>query len=582
MDMEIKWKKSDSAVSEVIGAIMMVGIGVALFSVLYFIIMSYPFTPSVPSVGIVGSIQGDSIVLEHRGGDSLDQNATVSFIVGGTRISDTVGFFLNDTNGNHRWDIGEQLVYNYNLSGNMTDLQVEATVVDRDSNSIMMMEVLQKGEITVIPPVIPSLNTSINPISPYHQTSSPLTVNATGDSGLENVTLWYRYSTDNVSWGENENWWNSSWGYRKKHDIGSASGAGSNYQVKIIAKNGTGTDNEDTIYINNKARSDFGDIRFISYSDNTTELDYWIEQKNTGSNATFWVKIPDNLNTTGSSIWVYYGNGAATNKSNGTNTFIFFDDFSGDLSKWTRHKLSGVYPRIENGYLVCGGGTTSGSYGHTVLGSDATYTGFINGIIEGKVYLSSNAIAEVGWRGNYTGNTGYKSRMDARTNEGLSFLRPPYTAWAFFTGCSATRIAVGTGSWKPFNITVNVSSFTIQRDGRTKTCSEIPPSSAYSHAGEISLQNHYGSYSYYDDVRVRKHVSPEPHHGTWGQENNYSLIQSNWIIWNNPNNPDTSPPWSWSFNFPNGKVYYEFYSRGMYAGTVEGAPVSADAKCQKT
>ena len=282
MEEKMKWKKPDQAVSEVIGAILMVGIGVALFSILYFIVMSYPFTPPVPSVDIVGSIQRDSIVLEHRGGDSLDENATISFIVGGTRISKTVRDLLIDSNGNHRWDISEQLIYHYNLSGNMTGLQVEATVVDRDSNSIMMMGVLQEGETTFIPPVIPSLNTSVNSISPYIQTSSLLTVYATGDPGLENVTLWYRYSADNVSWGENENWWNSSWGYRKKHDIGSASGAGSNYQVRIIVKNGTGTDSGDTVYINNKARNDFGDIRFISYSDNTTKLDYWIEQKNTG------------------------------------------------------------------------------------------------------------------------------------------------------------------------------------------------------------------------------------------------------------------------------------------------------------
>jgi len=148
MDMKIKWKKSDGAVSEVIGAILMVGIGVALFSILYFIVMSYPFTPPVPSVDIVGSIEGDSIVLEHRGGDSLDQNATVSFIVGGTRISKTVHDLLNDSNGNHRWDIGELLVY-YNSS--MTNLQVEATVIDMDSNSIVMTAVLQEGETTVIP-----------------------------------------------------------------------------------------------------------------------------------------------------------------------------------------------------------------------------------------------------------------------------------------------------------------------------------------------------------------------------------------------------------------------------------------------
>ncbi|MGD8566422.1 MAG: DUF2341 domain-containing protein, partial [Candidatus Bathyarchaeota archaeon] len=46
-------------------------------------------------------------------------------------------------------------------------------------------------------------NTSVNPISPYNITYSPLTTTATGASGLDNVTLWYRFSTDNSSW---DNW----------------------------------------------------------------------------------------------------------------------------------------------------------------------------------------------------------------------------------------------------------------------------------------------------------------------------------------------------------------------------------------
>jgi len=151
MDMKIKWKKSDDAVSEVIGAILMVGIGVALFAILYFIVMSYPFTPSSPSVDIVGTIEGNNIVLEHRGGDSLGLDATVSFIVGGTSNSTTVDHChcLNDLNGNNRWNIGERLVIPY---GDMTDLQVEATVIDKDSNSIVMMGVLQEGEAIMTPP----------------------------------------------------------------------------------------------------------------------------------------------------------------------------------------------------------------------------------------------------------------------------------------------------------------------------------------------------------------------------------------------------------------------------------------------
>ncbi len=51
-----------------------------------------------------------------------------------------------------------------------------------------------------------AINTSVDTITPYNVTSSPLTINATGDSSLDNVTLWYRYSTDNLTWGGGSNW----------------------------------------------------------------------------------------------------------------------------------------------------------------------------------------------------------------------------------------------------------------------------------------------------------------------------------------------------------------------------------------
>ncbi|HEC86436.1 MAG TPA: hypothetical protein ENI49_00975, partial [Thermoplasmatales archaeon] len=43
---------------------------------------------------------------------------------------------------------------------------------------------------------------------------------------------------------------------------------------------------------------------------------------------------------------------------------------------------------------------------------------------------------------------------------------------------------------------------------------------------------------------------------------------------------DTSSPWQWSFNFPNGTGYYEFYSIAIdEAGNAESAPASKDAMC---
>ncbi len=46
---------------------------------------------------------------------------------------------------------------------------------------------------------------SVDPISQYWHTTYPLTIAATASdvgSGVDNVTLWYRYSADNVSWGD--------------------------------------------------------------------------------------------------------------------------------------------------------------------------------------------------------------------------------------------------------------------------------------------------------------------------------------------------------------------------------------------
>ena len=421
------------------------------------------------------------------------------------------------------------------------------------------------------------INTTINPISPYEIITTPLTITATGPSNIDNITLWYRYSTDNSSWEVPSNWWDSSWIYRKSHTIGSSNGAGTNYQVKIIVENSTGTDSGNTVYINNKAQPDFDDIRFVSYNDNTTELDYWIEEINNDVNATFWVEIPDNLDTSSATIWMYYGNNIASNNSNGSNTFLFFDDFSNDLSKWNRHVTSGAYPQIENGYLRCGGGSTSGSYGHTICDSDATYSGLQNGAIDFRYRGASNFIMEMGFRGIYGSNQGYKARSDQRSGEGQSFLRPPYSDWDFF-GCNQDGDSPSATIWYKGSITVNGNEFNFYRDGELKkTCSD----STYTSAGSISCQNHYGSYSDFDDVRVRKYVNPEPVHDLWSSEEIYlGGTGCNWSIWNNIYNPDSDSPWGWSFNFPNETGYYEFYSIGKKLGSIdEITTYKADTRC---
>lgn len=309
--------------------------------------------------------------------------------------------------------------------------------------------------------------------------------------------------------------------YRQAIEVNSVA-ALTNFQVLV-------TMNTASLVTAGQMQADGDDIRFTD-SDGTTALPFWIETGTINTVATkIWVKIPNipiNPPDPRKIIHIFYGDPAATSVANGTNTFLFFDDFSGTLAKWTKHK-NGANINIVGGYLNCAGGITSGAYGHTVLGSQPTYNSFVDGIIEGKMYLNGVApnpepIGEVSFRGNYAANTGYKIRWDYRAGRGMGFLKPPYTGWGFWN-INQTEphlshqdtIGFALNYWFPFRIDVsgyNVkmyqgpTSYSLTDTGE-RPIGGIP---VYPGPGEISLQNHYGNATRYDDIRVRKITATEP------------------------------------------------------------------------
>jgi hypothetical protein len=128
--------------------------------------------------------------------------------------------------------------------------------------------------------------------------------------------------------------WLTGWTYRKTHTInGSTAGAQINYQVGIkVYKNGTGDGTEvingttfGTIHCEGHCKSDFGDIRFTNI--NCVPLDYWIESQVNDDSAIFWVEvdeIPQSPQT--KQICLYYGKLDENTTSNATNTFLAFRD----------------------------------------------------------------------------------------------------------------------------------------------------------------------------------------------------------------------------------------------------------------
>ena len=148
-----KWAQK-SAVSEVLGTVLLLGMAVIIFSSLIIYVMSATDRDdSSPNLDLVGYIGGDDrqVIIEHRGGESLDLKNVVIYVNKGVVDQFTVTFdkegkpsqgsINNGRNG--RWDIGGY--YSYDFGENIQHWQVEVIIVDQISNSIIMSGVVNTG-----------------------------------------------------------------------------------------------------------------------------------------------------------------------------------------------------------------------------------------------------------------------------------------------------------------------------------------------------------------------------------------------------------------------------------------------------
>ena len=109
--------RSCDAVSEILATVLLLGIAVSLFSVLYVIVISSPVETPSPSVILVGSIKEQNITINHHGGVALDLDTEILAIVGGARQNVTTARDYLDITymNNNKWDIGEKLVIDLDI-----------------------------------------------------------------------------------------------------------------------------------------------------------------------------------------------------------------------------------------------------------------------------------------------------------------------------------------------------------------------------------------------------------------------------------------------------------------------------------
>ena len=150
-------KSNNYAISEVFGTILILAISVSLFSLVYVSLLSVDVEESSPEITIIGTIEDNYLLLEHRGGESLDLTDRILLtLLDGSRVD----LLVNDVNGtgfsylpipnknDGSWDIGERFTLPLTDITNFNRYDpIDLSVIDVESNSMVMSGTVQEFSI---------------------------------------------------------------------------------------------------------------------------------------------------------------------------------------------------------------------------------------------------------------------------------------------------------------------------------------------------------------------------------------------------------------------------------------------------
>lgn len=136
-------KRADEAVSELLGAMLLLVIAVSVFSVISLNVLSNISLDEQPLATVAGAVEGNNVVLTHRGGRPLSLESEIVLTIAGTQLNFTAEQLLDEeSKQDGYWTVGERIIHN---GTNLTGLRVEATVVDTKTDTTLLMGILQRG-----------------------------------------------------------------------------------------------------------------------------------------------------------------------------------------------------------------------------------------------------------------------------------------------------------------------------------------------------------------------------------------------------------------------------------------------------
>jgi hypothetical protein len=297
-------------------------------------------------------------------------------------------------------------------------------------------------------------------------------------------------------------------------------------------------DSGEDVYVGTKCRADFGDIRFTK-SDGVTLLDYWLESYD-GGVAIFWVEVdsipasPDRV-----TIYIYYGKSDATTTSNGDDTFLFFDHFDGaslDLTKWMVEKDSTyvTYTIVNSVLRATGSGSAVGSPAEEIykalFSMSASGYAIIARLRIATPAAGAKMFARAGFYNSYTPTYRFSHAGQLGNNwDGYNAMGIYMPGWAYVGGTILDDTDLN-GNFVNYELRLlNQTTGQIQIlmngvDKGTFTNSNIAGytlNPAFSVAPDTATNAQFEL----DYLFVRKYVSPEPSHGSWGSEQTLVIIE---------------------------------------------------------
>jgi hypothetical protein len=462
--------------------------------------------------------------------------------------------------------------------------------------------------------------TSVDKIDPYNQSTFSLTINSTGNTDLDNISLYYRWSNDNISWDVSfKNWWNSNWGKRKLITVNSSQINTDLTNFPMLVYRSSDSD------LSNSAQSDGDDIKFILYSDNTTHLNHEIGlYNNTTGELAAWLNITSLSSIVDTKIWMYYNNSACSSQENVSGTWdsnyeiIWHLQENGngttdeyiDSSSNSCHGTGGKDD--DSGWLGDATETpdrVSGKFGYAqdfnVDGATGDRISSQNlssawSAVTGSIWIYGNAAGDdrlwgKSWGGGTTDNTilmrcigtgastlGCRFRTDTSSTTGYEPASMENNQWIYMVltwdGSDDYTVRIyKNGVLQGSGLTVSGSTlygspphefFTLGNvgDGATNRCFDgyIQEARMSSIRRNISWIN--TEYNNQNNLTTFLNFENEE---TYTEEDTWNYYGT-----------DLASPWNWNFNFPNGTGYYEFYSIGKKSNEPdENPPTSADAHC---